>query len=122
MDAAHTAYLWIEQLLVPLALAGAVWQVLRRNARARAAGERLVALLAARAPHRLGGAWAQRRLALQAAAAAAAEVDSGCGSGCGRCGACPSPQSAAPSSRAASLSAQAQPVQWPRSSAVDAPR
>lgn len=119
MDATltHTAYTWIEQLLVPAALALASWQVLRRSARRPALRRALLVrplqgLLAALGPSRPLGAWAERRLALLTAlpvSAAAGAAD--CASGCGRCGGC---STAGPENGAAARAPgmTTEPVRW----------
>lgn len=120
MDAAlaptltHTVYTWIEQLLVPAALALASWQVLRRSARRpalqRALLVRPLQALAALGPDRPLGAWAERRLAgLAAVPAVAAAGAPACASGCGSCGGC---SASGPAGGAATAGGAAQPLRW----------
>lgn len=105
-------YTWIEQLLVPAALALASWQLLRRSARRPALRRALLGgplqALAALGPGRPLGAWAERRLALLTASQDGAAA---CASGCGRCGGCSTSGSPGDAAAAAADDA-AQPVRW----------
>lgn len=122
MDAAlaptltHTVYTWIEQLLVPAALALASWQVLRRSARRpalrRALLVRPLQALAARGGNRPLGAWAAQRLEMLATASTAAgRAGTSCASGCGSCGGCAPPGPTAGAAGKAAAGAP-QPIRW----------